>query len=131
MDIEETSFSSYKKTGLYHYVPTKPMNSPEKITLTLVKVQQRLDIEEIHSNEDHSCPEWRISKSKSKVCVKYQTDTDKFSFVVYRYGNNICLTDSEMELKVEYYRIPLPTKLVPQKNEIDLKLIEYQSLLAK
>ena len=107
------------------------MNSPKKFTLTLVKVQQRLHIEEIHSNEDHSCPEWRKSKSRSKVCVKHQTDTDKLNFAVYRYRNNICLKDSEMELKVEYYRNPLPTKLVPQKNEIDLKLTEYQSLLEK
>ena len=41
--------------------------------------------------------------------VNFQTDTDKLNIVVYRYRNNLYLKD----------------------NEIDLKMSEHQSLLAK
>ena len=41
--------------------------------------------------------------------MKFQTETDKLNIVVYRYRNNLNLKD----------------------NEVDLKLTEYQSLLAK
>ena len=44
-----------------------------------------------------------------KVCVNFQTDTDKLNIVVYRYRNNLYLKD----------------------NEVDLKLTEYESLLAE
>ena len=41
--------------------------------------------------------------------MNFQTDTDKLNNVVYRYRNNLHLKD----------------------NEVDLKVTEYQSLLAK
>ena len=41
--------------------------------------------------------------------VNFQSDTDKLNIVVYRYRNSVYLKD----------------------NEVDLKLREYQSLLAK
>ena len=41
--------------------------------------------------------------------MNFQTNTDKLNIVVYRYRNNLYLKD----------------------NEVDLKLTEYQSLLAK
>ena len=41
--------------------------------------------------------------------MNFQTDTDKLNIVVYRYRNNLDLKD----------------------DEVDLKLTEYQSLLAK
>ena len=41
--------------------------------------------------------------------MNFQTDRVKLNIVVYRYRNNLCLKD----------------------NEVDLKLTEYQSLLAK
>ena len=43
------------------------------------------------------------------MCVNIQTDTDKLNIVVYRHRNNLYLKD----------------------NEVDLKVTEYQSLLAK
>ena len=43
------------------------------------------------------------------MCVNFQTDTDKLNIVVYRYWNNLYLKD----------------------NEVDLKMTEYHSLLAK
>ena len=50
-----------------------------------------------------------IFKGRWKVCVIFQTDTDKLNIVVYFYRNNLYLKD----------------------NEVDLKLTEYQSFLAK
>ena len=41
--------------------------------------------------------------------MNFQTDTDKLNIVMYRYRNNLYL----------------------RGNEVDLKLTEYQSLLAK
>ena len=46
---------------------------------------------------------------RRKVCVNFQTDTDKLNIVVCRYRNNLYHKD----------------------NESDLKLTEYQSLLLK
>ena len=41
--------------------------------------------------------------------MNFQTDTDKLNIVIYRYRNSLYLKD----------------------NEVDLKITEYQSLLAK
>ena len=97
------------KLGLYHVVLTTPKTSPEKLTLTVVEMQQLPDIKKTDSKEEISCLKWAIYNGRRKVCVNFQTDTDKLNFVVYRYRNNLYLKD----------------------NEIDLKLSEYQSLLAK
>ena len=51
---------------------------------------------------------WTIYSGR-KVCVILKTDTDNFNIVVYRYPNTLYLKD----------------------NEVDIKLTEYQSLLAK
>ena len=72
-------------------------------------MQQLPDIEKTDSKEEISCLKWTIYNGRRKVCVNFQTDTDKLNIVVYRYRNNLYLKD----------------------NEVDLKLIEYQSLLAK
>ena len=83
--------------------------SPEKLTLTIVEMQQLPDIEKTDSKEEISCLKWTIYNGRRKVCVNFQTDTDKLNIVVYRYRNNLYLKD----------------------NEPDLKFTEYQSLLAK
>ena len=67
------------------------------------------DIEETDSKEERSCLKWTIYNGRRIVCVNFQTDTDKVSIVVYRYQNSLYLKD----------------------NEVDFKLTEYQSLLAK
>ena len=72
-------------------------------------MQQLADIEKTASKEEISCLKWTIYIGRRKVCVNFQTDTDKLNFVVYRYRINLNLKD----------------------NEIHLKLTEYQSLLAK
>ena len=90
-------------------MPTTPKTAPEKLKLTVVEMQQLPDIEKTDSKEEISCLKWTIYNGRTKVCVNFQTDTDKLNIVVYRYRNNLYLKD----------------------NEVDLKLIEYQSLLAK
>ena len=97
------------KLGLYHVVLKTPRNSPEKNTLTVVEMQQLPDIEKFDSKEEISCLKWTLYNGRIKVCLNSQTDTDKLKIVVYRYQNNLYLKD----------------------NEIDLKLTEYESLLAQ
>ena len=72
-------------------------------------MQQLPDIEKTDSKEEISCPNWTICNGRRKVCVNFQTDTYKLNIAVYRYRNHLYLKD----------------------NEVDLKLTEYQSLLAK
>ena len=72
-------------------------------------MQQLPDIEKIDSKEERSCLKRTVYNGKRKVCVNFQTDTDKLNNIVYRYRNNLCL----------------------KNNEIDLTLTEYQSVLAK
>ena len=97
------------KLGLYHVVLTTPKTSPEKLTLTVVEMQQLPNIEKTDSKEEISCLKWTIYNGRRKVCVNFQTDTDKLRIVVYRYRNNFYLKD----------------------NEVDLKLTDCESLLAK
>ena len=97
------------KLGLYHVVLTTPKTSNEKLTLTVVEMQQLSDIEKTDSKKEMSCLKWTIYNGRRKECVNFQTDTDKLDIVVYRYRNNLYLKD----------------------DEVDLKLTEYQSLLAK
>ena len=97
------------KLGLYDVVLTTPKTSPEKLTLTVVEMQQLPDIEKTDSKKEISCLKWTVYNGRRKLCVNFQTGTDKLNFVVYRYRNNLYLKD----------------------NEIDPKLTEYQSILAK
>ena len=97
------------KLGLYHVVRTTPKTSPEKLTLTVVEMQQLPDFENTDSKEKTSCLKWTINNGRRKVCVNFQTDTDKLNIIVYRYRNNSYLED----------------------NEVSLNFSEYVSLLAK
>ena len=97
------------KLGLYHVLLTTPKTSLEKLTLTVVEIQQLPDIEKTDSKEEISCLKWTIYNGRRKVCVNFQTDTDNLNIVVYRYRKKLHLKD----------------------NELDLKLSEYHSLLAK
>ena len=97
------------KLGLIHVVLTTPKTSPEKLTLTVVEMQHLPDIEKTDSKVGTSCLKWTIYNGRRKVCVNFQTDTDKLNIAVYRRRNKLYLKD----------------------NEIDLKLTEYQTLLAK
>ena len=70
------------KLGLYH-VQLRSKDSPEKITQTLVETQQLPDIEEDDSEDEISCLRWTIYNCRRKVCINFQTDTDKANIVVY------------------------------------------------
>ena len=91
------------KLGLYH-VELKSKDSPKKITLTLVETQQLPDIEEVDSKDEISCLRRTIYNGRRKVCINFQTDTDKVNIVVYRYRNNTYLKDTEMDLKLSGYK---------------------------
>ena len=108
-DNRNVFFRLKSKLGLYHVVLTTPKTSPEKLTLTVVEMQQLPDIEKTDFIEEISCLKWTIYIGRRKECVNFHTDTDKLDIVVYRYRNNLYLKDSES----------------------DLKLTENQSLLAK
>ena len=72
-------------------------------------MQKLPDVEKTDSKEEISCIKWTIYNGRRKVWVNFQTDTDKLIIVVYRYWNKLYLKD----------------------NEVDMKLTEYQTLLAK
>ena len=97
------------KLGLYLVVLTTPKTSPGKLTLTVSERQNLPDAEKTDSKEEISYLKWTVYNDRRKVCVNIQTDTDKLNIVVYRYRNSLYRKD----------------------EEIDLKMTEYQSLLAK
>ena len=79
------------KTKLRQYrveFSSKPKDSPEKITLTLVETQQLPDIQKTDSKDEISCLKWTIYNGRRKVCINFQRDTDKVNIVIYRYRNN-------------------------------------------
>ena len=94
-DNRNLFFKFKSKLGLYHVVLTAPKTSPEKLTLTVVEMQVEMqqlpDIEKNDSKQEISCLKWSIYNGRRKVCVNFQTDTDKLNIVVYRYGNNLYL----------------------------------------
>ena len=91
------------KLGLHH-VELKSKDSPEKITLTLVETQQLPDIEKADSKNEIFCLKWTIYNGRRKVCINFQTDTDKVNIVVYRYRNNTYLKNTETDLKLTEYK---------------------------
>ena len=88
------------KMGLHHVeFRSKAKDSPGKITLTMVETQQWPYIGTTDSKDEISGLKWTIYNGRRKVCIKFQTDTDKVHNVVYRYENNTYLKDTEKELK--------------------------------
>ena len=70
------------KCGLFHVVFTTPKISPEELTLTVVEIQQLPDIEKTDSKEELSCLKWTKFNGGRKMCVNFQTDTDKLNIVM-------------------------------------------------
>ena len=77
------------KLGLYHVVLKTSKSSPEKLTLTAVEMQQLPDNEKNDSKKEISCLKGTIYNGWRKVCVNFQTDTDKLNIVVYRYRKKL------------------------------------------
>ena len=88
-DNRNLFFKLESKSGLYHVVLTTPKTSSEKLTLTVVEMQQLSDIEKTDSKQEISCLKWTKYNGRRKICVKLQTDTDKLNIVVYRYRNKL------------------------------------------
>ena len=107
------------KLGLYH-VELKSKYSPEKITLTLVETQQFPDIEKTDSKDEISCLKWTIYNGRRKVCIKFQTDTDKVNIVVYSYRNNTYLKDTELDIKLTEYKKLLAKRVYLLLSYIDI-----------
>ena len=91
------------KLGLYH-VELKSEDSPKKITLTLVETQQLPVSEKSDSRDEFACLKWTIYNGRRKVCINFQTDTDKVNIVVYNYRNSTHLKDTETDLKLSEYK---------------------------
>ena len=70
------------KLGLALVVLTTPKSSSETHTLTVVEMQQLPDLEKTDSTEEISHPNWTIYNGRRKLCVNFQTDTDKLNIVV-------------------------------------------------
>ena len=83
---------------------SKVKTLPNKITLTLVETQHLPDIEEVDSKDEISCLKWTIYNGTTKVCINFQTDTDKVNIVVYRYRSSTYLKETEMDLKLTEYK---------------------------
>ena len=77
---------------------------PKKITLTPAETQHLPDIEKADSKDEISCLKWTVYNGRRKVCINFQTDTDKVNIVVYRYRNNTYLKDTEMDLNLTEYK---------------------------
>ena len=54
------------KLGPYHVVPTTPKTSPEKLTLTVVEMQQLPEIEKTDSKEEITCLKWTNYNGRKK-----------------------------------------------------------------
>ena len=72
------------KLGLYYVVLTTPKTHPEKITLTLVEMQQMPEIEKVDSKNEISYLKWTIYNGRRKVCISFKTDMDNLNIVFYR-----------------------------------------------
>ena len=69
------------------------------------------DIEKTDSREKVSRLRWTVYNGRRKVCVSFQTNTNKLSFVVYRYQNSLYLRDNEVDLKMTEYHSLLPKRV--------------------
>ena len=74
-------------------------------------MKQLPDIEKTDSKEEISCLKWTIYNDRRKVCVNFQTDRGKLNIVVYRYWNNLYLKDKELDLKLSEYQSPLAKRV--------------------
>ena len=101
------------KLRLYHVEIKKPEDSPEKITLTLVENEPLPDIEKADSKDEISCLKWSIYNGRRKVCINFQTETDKVNIVIYRYRNNTYFKDTENNLKMNEHENFMLSAFIP------------------
>ena len=97
--------------GLYHVVLTTLKTSPEKLTIIVVEMQQSPDIEKTDYKKEVSCLKWTFHKSRRKVCVNFQTDTDQLNIVVGCYRNKLNLKDNEADLMLTEHQLLLTKQI--------------------
>ena len=84
-------------------VLTNPITSHGKLTLTVVEMQQLPYFEKTDFREEITCLNWTKYNGRRKVSVNFQTDTDKFNFVVVSYRKSLYLKHNEFDLKLTEY----------------------------
>ena len=97
------------KLAVHHIVLITAKASPGEPTLTVLEMHKLRDFENIDPKKQLSCQKWTINTSRRKVCVNFKTDAENFNTVISSYRKSL------------YFK----------KIKIDLKLAEYQSLLAR
>ena len=70
-------------------------------------MQQLPAIEKTDSKQKNSCLKWTTYKGRRKVCVNFQTDTDKLNIFVYQYKKSLYLKDNEVDPESTEYQSPL------------------------
>ena len=98
------------KLGLYHVLLTSSEQTPKKVNLTIVEMQQLPEVGKFDSENEISCLRWIIFNGRRKICVFYKSDTDYVAITVYRYRNNMYMKDSDIELKLTEYNTLLEKK---------------------
>ena len=98
------------KLGLYHVLLTSSKQTPKKVNLTIVEMQQLPEVRKFDSENEISCLRWIIFNGRRKICVFYKSDTDYVAITVYRYRNNMYMKESDIELKSTEYNTLLEKK---------------------
>ena len=98
------------KFGLYHVLLTSSEQTPKKVNVAIVEMQQLPEVGKFDSEIEIFCLRWIIFNGKLKICVFYKSDTDYVAITVYRYRNNMYMKDSDIELKSTEYNTLLEKK---------------------
>ena len=96
--------------GLYHVLLTSSEQTPKKVNLTIVEIQQLPEVGKFDSENKISSLRWIILNGRRKLCVFYKSETDYAGITVYRYRNNMYMKDSDIELKSTEYNTLLEKK---------------------
>ena len=98
------------KLGLYQVLLTSSEQTPKKVNLTIVEMQQLPEVGKFDSEDEIFSLRWIIFNGRRKICVFYKSDTDYVGITVYRYRNNMYMKDSDIELKSNEYNTLLEKK---------------------
>ena len=98
------------KLGFYHLLLTSSEQTPKKVSLTLVGMQQLPEVGYFDSEKELSCLSWIIFNGRIEVCVFCKTNTEYVGITVYRYHYNMYKKDSDIELKATEYNTILQKK---------------------
>ena len=81
------------KLGLYHVLLTSSEQTPKKVNLTIVEIQQLPGVGKFDSENEISRLRWIIFNGRRIICVFCKTDTEYVGITVYRYRNNMYTID--------------------------------------